>query len=782
MTDTSPSTPPTDTESVPILQLELGQERISDLLAGLQGSAPAPEWGGLDADPDTNFESHLACVRLGIATSLFYALRTKHAPTAGHCLRVALSCSAWCERMELDQSLCDRIEVAALLHDLGKIGVPDRILRKPGRLTADEHLIMGRYPDIGCDILRGCTSDAELLSTIQYAARWFDSRRGDEGPRADALPLGSRMIAICDAFDSMTTDTVYRSAMSRERALQELFDGSSTQFDPQLSADFSRMLESRPEMLHGGVVNRWLRQLQPAIGDAFWSASLSKAESSILVGTQSSLFYEHLADTIKDGVVFTDSEGTITNWNQVMSQLTGIPASAIVQRILSNDCEWLVDASDSTVAAQSSNNGDMNSLVRECLSSGAVVNRSMKIVQANHEPRPVNVQVSPVHGDAGGLHGTLILVRDLTEKAHLTQQLQTLHKQTTRDPLTGVGNRAHFDAVLAEMSEKAKDDTAQSFSLIICDIDRFKRINDVHGHPAGDEALINFARVLAAHSRDGDLVARYGGEEFLLLAPDCDNATAANRAEAIRAALEATPMSSLAGEFVTASFGVTEFQSGDTPETILARADRALLKAKDNGRNRVIQLGSGNRAETVRQKPKRNWLRWFDGDDSSKQQNEFDIATNVPIDLAIEKLRGFIADHGAEVISVDEAQVSLKINAFYSQGGRRTADQRIAVRADLTLSEQRKHGSDGILLGKTNVHVELQPRAQPGPSEPSLAGLLRRNRRQLEQLRDGQGHDRRRPLGRSQRRNFTLALAHRGKRRGSGEQLHSPAGQIRRFD
>ena len=197
-----------------------------------------------------------------------------------------------------------------------------------------------------------------------------------------------------------------------------------------------------------------------------------------------------------------------------------------------------------------------------------------------------------------------------------------------------------------------------SFSLIICDIDHFKRVNDVHGHPAGDEALVSFASVLSSHSRDGDLVARYGGEEFLLLTPNCDNATACKRAEAIRQALEKTLLPSLKNESITASFGVTEFQSGDSPETVLSRADRALLKAKDNGRNRVIQLGTGNPVDLPKNSPKRGWLSgWFESEDDPVDR-EYDIVTPVPIDLAIEKLRGFIADHNAEIISVNENQVS----------------------------------------------------------------------------------------------------------------------------
>ena len=180
------------------------------------------------------------------------------------------------------------------------------------------------------------------------------------------------------------------------------------------------------------------------------------------------------------------------------------------------------------------------------------------------------MQVSPVFGPKPGIHGTVILIRDLSDQADLEEQLESLHQKTTRDPLTGVYNRAHFDSALDGLAREASRG-GPSFCLIICDIDHFKRVNDLHGHPAGDEALVRFAGLLKSHSRDADMVARYGGEEFLILAPKCDNATAARRAEVIRIALESTSLPSLGGESVTASFGVTEFQAGDTGETILAR-------------------------------------------------------------------------------------------------------------------------------------------------------------------------------------------------------------------
>lgn len=698
MTDTTAAnTPPPLAPGVesPISAVEAGQDRVGELLAGLQASAPAP----LEAIRDTagsKYENQLAVVRLGMATSLFYALRTKHTSTADHSLRVALCCSEWASRMGLNEATRDRIEVAALLHDLGKIGIPDRILRKAGKLTADEQLVVDCCPQLGCGILRGCTTDNELLNIVLFCNAWYDSRRRGDGPNRDTLPLGSRMIAIADAFDAMTTESVYRRAMSRERALQELIDGSRSQFDPDLALDFNRMLENRPEMLQGMASDRWLNQLKPESGDALWNSLIVFGQNPREQIRRETLFYRQLMGHMKEGVVFTDGEGTITEWNGIMHRLTSIAPEAIVGQTWSNDCVRLREQDDSR--------DDDTCLVRQCLTSGALIARTMTIEQPGKDPTPVHVTVSPVSGLTRGCHGTVIVVRDLSDQTNFEKKLESLHRQTTRDPLTGIANRAHFDHVLAE-SVASTTAGGPSFSLIICDIDHFKRVNDVHGHPAGDEALVSFTSVLNSHCRDGDLVARYGGEEFLLLSPSCDNATAAKRAEAIRRAMENTPLPSIGNNAVTASFGVTEFQPGDTAETVLARADRALLKAKDNGRNRVVQLGSGNQSDAASAE-KKGWFSWFSSQ-AKTSDSECEIRTGVPLDLTVEKLRGFIADHNAEIIDVIENQISMKINVVCSDGGRRRADRHLAIRVRLTLSEIELENSP--VRSITNVKINLRP-------------------------------------------------------------------------
>lgn len=652
-------------------------------------------------------ENRLAVVRLGIATALFYALRTKHPATAARGLRVALFCSSWAEHLGLDAELRDRIEVAALLHDVGKIGIPDRILRKPGKLNVDEHLLMDGCPEIACQILQGCTADPDLLEMVRYSNAWFDSRRDAEMPRRDALPLGARMLAIANAFDAMTTEHVYRPAMSRDRAIAELVRGSGTQFDPTLTVDFCRLVESKPEILQGTMVHRWLHQLRPQDSEAFWTGvtatGAAKTAATKGIVRRETHFNQLLLNTLKDGVAFTDGEGNIDQWNIAMERLTNLPAQAMIGK------QWSAAA---LRMRDTDRERDDESLcpLQECFETGQSVRRSMVIDATGTTPVSVHVEVAPVIGEQHGSYGTVIVVHDLSDRKNLERRLQTLHKQSRLDGLTRVSNRAHFDTTL-EGLVAATTNGGPTFSLVICDLDHFKRINDTYGHPAGDDALKIFANLLRTHSREGDLVARYGGEEFLLLAVACDNATGAKRAEVLRRALEKTPIESLGGECITASFGVTEFQSGDSAETVLARSDRALLKAKDNGRNRVVQLGLGKMSEVTEPIRSGGWFEWLTGGNENAVTS-VDIVTPVPIDLAIEKIRGFIADHHAEIIDVAENQLSLKVVSGSAPGGRRRVDHKILFHATLTLSEAHQDEllNENAIAGRsTKVHLELKP-------------------------------------------------------------------------
>src|SRR5688572_29080234 len=204
--------------------------RLSEVKVLLDRIEPAPPPESLLDSAELRLENQLVQVRLGIGSGLFAALRAKHAPTAHHSLRVALGCSAWGTMLGMPDGDRDELELAALLHDIGKIGVPDTILMKPSPLTSDEYHIVERHRQVGADILRSCCTSANVLRIVQHAGAWYDGSRELHELTGDELPLGSRLVAILDAYDAMTSDQVYRRALSRERALAELFECAGTQF------------------------------------------------------------------------------------------------------------------------------------------------------------------------------------------------------------------------------------------------------------------------------------------------------------------------------------------------------------------------------------------------------------------------------------------------------------------------------------------------------------------------------------------------------------------------
>jgi diguanylate cyclase (GGDEF)-like protein len=273
-----------------------------------------------------------------------------------------------------------------------------------------------------------------------------------------------------------------------------------------------------------------------------------------------------------------------------------------------------------------------------------------------------------------------------------------------------VANRAEFDRVHTMFIE-AHQRQQVPCSLIICDLDRFKLVNDTYGHQAGDDAIKSLASLLKTSCRPGDLVARYGGEEFVVLCADCDNAAATRRAEQIRTTLALRPQPKLNGKPVTASFGVTEIQPGDTPETMLRRADRALLIAKARGRNNVVQLGTGGsdfgELQTALAQPQSN---------PKEQLLEQDLITPVPVKIAVEKLRGFVADHQAKIVSVNGNEVRLEIDGVPEGRTRRFGDRPVGFVLDLHLEEERGPKDDQdqrqatSTTVRTRIHVAIAPR------------------------------------------------------------------------
>jgi diguanylate cyclase (GGDEF)-like protein len=207
--------------------------------------------------------------------------------------------------------------------------------------------------------------------------------------------------------------------------------------------------------------------------------------------------------------------------------------------------------------------------------------------------------VSPTYLNSHGV-GIGIMLEALTLAFIISHRIKILEdirsaqhelkKQASTDPLTGLQNRRFFFTEADERLATAKSNQTP-LSVLIVDIDHFKRVNDTHGHACGDRVIVTLAQLLKQQSRTDDLVARFGGEEFVLLLPNADLQQAEVIAERIRGAAELASVKTEAGELlrVTVSIGTAALNlASESVEAALARADRALYEAKNKGRNRVV--------------------------------------------------------------------------------------------------------------------------------------------------------------------------------------------------
>lgn len=200
---------------------------------------------------------------LGTLRALTSAIDAKDRYTRGHSERVAYMATRLGEAIGLDAESAQRLHIAGLVHDVGKIGVPEAVLGKPGRLTDDEFALIKLHPEIGHRILKDIPQFSDILPGVLYHHERWDGRGYPHGIKGEEIPMFARLIAIADSFDAMSSTRTYRSALPREKVLDEIAKCGGTQFDPQLSrffvdldfAEYDRMVarHKAAEQRHGAA-------------------------------------------------------------------------------------------------------------------------------------------------------------------------------------------------------------------------------------------------------------------------------------------------------------------------------------------------------------------------------------------------------------------------------------------------------------------------------------------------------------------------------------------------
>jgi diguanylate cyclase (GGDEF)-like protein/PAS domain S-box-containing protein len=289
--------------------------------------------------------------------------------------------------------------------------------------------------------------------------------------------------------------------------------------------------------------------------------------------------YKRLLDQLHDAVCFVDCRRRIVYWNAAAERLTGYTASAVSGRLC---CDVLEHQLDPSLRHRSAEDCPIALSLRL---DGPIQERSF-LKHQDGRRISIDARVTPVRDAWGRVIGVVELLCDATPSLVAEGAFRQIREAADRDPLTGLANRRCLDRMLFHYLEQARQ-SGSPLSIIICDLDHFKQINDKWGHVIGDQALVQFATTLQNQSRSVDLVARFGGEEFIVLLPGRPLKSAAQIAERHRQnTVSATPPE-LGQRWLTASFGVAQASPGESASELLKRADAALYRAKSLGRNRV---------------------------------------------------------------------------------------------------------------------------------------------------------------------------------------------------
>jgi HD-GYP domain-containing protein (c-di-GMP phosphodiesterase class II) len=181
-----------------------------------------------------------------VIEALAHTMRFRDRPTHDHAERVqdyALALAR--EAGVVDDASLEAIAAAAVLHDVGKLGVPDWILQKPGPLTVDEYAVVKKHVTIGADLLAAVSPAGMLAAFVRHHHESWDGSGYPDGLTGDAIPIGARIVAIVDCYDALTSDRPYRRALSHNSALAMIHERRGGMYDPQLVDAFLRLIWQR---------------------------------------------------------------------------------------------------------------------------------------------------------------------------------------------------------------------------------------------------------------------------------------------------------------------------------------------------------------------------------------------------------------------------------------------------------------------------------------------------------------------------------------------------------
>ncbi len=574
----------------------------------------------------------IASLNMRTIEALALAIEAKDHTTHTHLQRVRTYAVAVATELNLPEDQLEALRAAALLHDIGKLAVPEQIINKPGKLSPEEFEKMKVHPLVGAEILERVAFPYPVAPIVRSHHERWDGTGYPDGLSGEDIPIGARILSAVDCLDALASHRQYRPALPLSEAMEKVKEKAGIWFDPQVVEILERryvelervalMSEDTAATFGISKMARVERGMAPAAGfersDPTGGPENADFLTSIASARQEAQTMFELSQDL--GVSLSLSE-TLSVLSMRLRRM--IPYDSIA--VFVNRNGWLLPE------LVSGENFRMLSAMKVKVGAGLcgwvaanckpIVNGNPQVeegyvVDPGKHATLQSALVVPLEG-LNGVVGVLAMYhanRDAFTPDHLRILLavaskvalsvenalkyQQAESSATTDFLTGLPNARSLFMHLAQEVGRCKR-TKTSLAVMVCDIDGFKAINDSFGHLEGDKLLREFSTRLKEVCRGYDYVARMGGDEFVITAPGLSAEAAREKAERLNQTAIESGRHVCGREIITLSVGLAFCpEDGYDVERLLAEADRRMYSMKEqhhkaaSGREEPITRGA----------------------------------------------------------------------------------------------------------------------------------------------------------------------------------------------
>ncbi len=582
-------------------------------------------------DDERRHVQEMADLHLATIEALALAIDAKEQTAQSHIRRVQAYAAGLARSLGMSESEIQGVKTAALLHDIGKLAVPEHILAKPGPLTQEEFQKIRLHPQVGAEIIGAVPFPYPVAPLIlSHHERW-DGKGYPQGLKGEDIPLGARILSVVDYFDALTSDRPYHKAMTRDAALGLLTQEAGSALDPTVVQRFLFLLptlSAEADELEGTPTRRLSLEStsqrgRPAAGFQPEGRATTVFEDIAHAHREIYALYE-IAQTMGTSLGVADTMALIAS---KLSSL--VPFASCALFLFDDQTETLQCRFASGVEADML--GTMTVRTGHGL-TGWVARNRRPLVNARpsadfeaaglttHTTSLQSALVSPlVVGDR--LIGTLAvyhvqsdfytddhrrLLDRVSEQAsaviHNSIVFQQTQEDSLTDALTGLPNTRYMFMHLARELARAERMRTE-VALLVMDLDNFKEINDSYGHHVGDRVLRELAPLLRNAIRPYDICVRYAGDEFIVVLSGCGRDEAERKRVELQRAVDEAVVEARPGRRVPLAISVGAAiypHDGDTYEALLATADSRMYRdksrRKEESRREELATGTDGRA------------------------------------------------------------------------------------------------------------------------------------------------------------------------------------------